>query len=168
MPAADQPESQDLCFLGNRDYRVFLVDFAPKAVNRGLIMDSEGKKLGEHDGLAFYTIGQRKGLPASSQALYVLDKDMANNRLVVGHETKLGKKSMRVSGINWMAGEASAEEFDAEVKIRFKANAAPARVTVVVYGVAQVNFLAPLRDITPGQMAVFYQGDLVLGGGMIG
>lgn len=168
LSAADQPESQDLCFLGNRDYRDFLVDFAPQAVNPGLIVDSEGKKLGEHDGLAFYTIGQRKGLPASSQALYVLDKDMTNNRLVVGPETKLGKQSMRVSGVNWMAGEAPSEEFDAEVKIRFKAKAAPARVKILDGGFVQVDFLAPLRDITPGQMAVFYQGDLVLGGGMIG
>jgi tRNA-uridine 2-sulfurtransferase len=167
LPSADQPESQDLCFLGNRDYRAFLAEYAPQAVNPGLIVDRDGKPLGEHDGLAFYTIGQRKGLPSASQALYVLDKDMLNNRLVVGPKDALGKQHMLVANVNWISAEPPANEFSAEVKIRFKANPAPATVKLLTDGRAQVDFLAPLRDITPGQMAVFYQGDKVLGGGMI-
>jgi tRNA-specific 2-thiouridylase len=174
LPSADLPESQDLCFLGQRDYRDFLAEYAPQTAHPGPIVDRAGKVLGEHQGLAFYTIGQRKGLPSASQALYVLEKDTVQNRLVVGSEGELGRDEMRVAHVNWIAGEPPAKEFAAEVKIRFRALPAAASVSVgskTASGPAgsavQVAFHAPLRDITAGQMAVFYQGDRVLGGGII-
>jgi tRNA-specific 2-thiouridylase len=167
LPSADAPESQDLCFLGKRDYRDFLREYAPQAVQPGEIVDRQGKVLGSHNGLAFYTIGQRKGLPPAAQALYVYQKDVENNRVVVGTEAELGADSMQVREINWIAGNPPAERFEAEVKIRFKAMPAPAEVEVLPEGSAQVHFSKLLRDITPGQLAVFYQGEKVLGGGWI-
>jgi len=167
LPAADQPESQDLCFLGKRDYRDFLRENAPQAVQPGEIVDQQGKVLGKHNGLAFYTIGQRKGMPASAHALYVYQKDLEHNRLVVGTEAELGAKSMQVREINWIAGNPPAEHFEAEVKIRFKAMPSLAQIKVQPEGSAMVHFGKPLRDITPGQLAVFYQGEKVLGGGWI-
>ncbi|HOR79272.1 MAG TPA: tRNA 2-thiouridine(34) synthase MnmA, partial [Anaerolineaceae bacterium] len=167
LPAADAPESQDLCFLGKRDYRDFLREYAPQAVEPGEIVDIQGRVLGKHNGLAFYTIGQRKGMPASAHALYVYQKDLEHNRLVVGTEAELGAESMQVREINWIAGNPPAEHFEAEVKIRFKAVPALAQIEVQPEGSAMVHFAKPLRDITPGQLAVFYQGEKVLGGGWI-
>ena len=167
LPSADAPESQDLCFLGKRDYRDFLCEYAPHAVQPGEIVDRQGKVLGSHNGLAFYTIGQRKGLPAAAQALYVYQKDQEHNRLVVGTEAELGADSMQVREINSIAGNPPTEHFEAEVKIRFKAVPALAQVEVQPDGSAMVHFAKPLRDITPGQLAVFYQGEKVLGGGWI-
>jgi tRNA-specific 2-thiouridylase len=167
LRSADQPESQDLCFLGDRDYRDFLLEYVPEVANPGPIVNRAGKVLGEHQGLAFYTIGQRKGLPSSTQPLYVCEKDMQNNTLIVGNLEDLGQNAMHVTGVNWIAGAPPAQEFLADVKIRYKAIPAPARVVVGDDGVVQVTFTTSLRDITPGQMAVFYQGDLVLGGGII-
>jgi len=167
LPAADQPESQDLCFLGKRDYRDFLRENAPQAVQPGEIVDQQGKVLGKHNGLAFYTIGQRKGMPASAHALYVYQKDLEHNRLVVGTEAELGADRMQVREIKWIAGNPPADYFEAEVKIRFKAVPALAQIEVQPEGSAMVHFAKPLRDITPGQLAVFYQGEKVLGGGWI-
>lgn len=167
LPSADALESQDLCFLGKRDYRDFLREYAPQAVEPGEIVDQQGKVLGKHNGLAFYTIGQRKGMPASAHALYVYQKDLEHNRLVVGTEAELGADRMQVREINWIAGNPPADHFEAEVKIRFKAVPALAQIEVQPESSAMVHFAKPLRDITPGQLAVFYQGEKVLGGGWI-
>ncbi|MCE5208229.1 MAG: tRNA 2-thiouridine(34) synthase MnmA [Chloroflexi bacterium] len=168
LPAADQPESQDLCFLGNRDTRSFLMDYIPQAVHPGIIRNRQGQIIGEHQGLAFYTVGQRKGLPSASRPIYVLEKDVTQNQLIVGYLEDLGKAEMVVMGINWISGEAPAADFSAEVKIRYKATPVPARVISQMDGSLRVFLDQPLRDITAGQMAVFYQGDMVLGGGIIG
>lgn len=167
LPAADQPESQDLCFLGGRDYRDFLAEYAPQAVQPGPITDRAGKLLGQHNGLAFYTIGQRKGLPAAAQALYVWKKDIENNRLIVCPAEELGGETLRVTGMNWISGAAPTKPFQAEVKIRFRAAPARGMVAPEPEGGASVRFEKPLRDITPGQLAVFYQSEQVLGGGWI-
>ena len=167
LPAADQPESQDLCFVGNRNYGEFLAEFAPEVVNPGEIRHLNGSLLGKHEGLAFYTIGQRKRLPASSQALYVVDKDMAQNCLIVGGLEDLGKQNMIVPTVNWILGAQPEPNFLSEIKIRSNSIPKPAQVNVATDGTAQVTFYEPIRDITPGQMAVFYDGDLVLGGGII-
>jgi len=167
LPAADQPESQDLCFLGERDYRDFLSEYAPETVQPGLITDRGGKVLGEHKGLAFYTIGQRKGLPAAAQALYVWKKDIENNRLIICPAEELGAETLRVTDLNWISGAAPRSSFQAEVKIRFRAAPALGTVTSELDGSVIVRFDKPLRDITPGQLAVFYQGERVLGGGWI-
>lgn len=167
LASADQPESQDLCFLGPYDYREFLAAYAPQVVRPGQIVSRNGKLLGEHKGLAFYTIGQRKGLPAAAQPLYVYEKDLAGNRLIVCSAEELGRVAMRVSQVNWIAGEPPGDEFEADLKIRYKSAPARAKVKVELNGETAVKFTTPLRDITSGQMAVFYQGEKVLGGGII-
>ena len=167
LPAADQPESQDLCFLGESDYRLFLRKYVPQVVQPGLIVNPSGTVLGEHQGLAFYTIGQRKGLPSSTRPLYVLEKNLETNVLVAGFAEELGKQEFSVDALNWIAGEAPSKPLQAEVKIRFKAPPAAALLTPGIDGGVHVRLEAPLRDITNGQMAVFYTGDQVLGGGII-
>ncbi len=167
LPAANQPESQDLCFLGESDYRVFLRKYVPQVVQPGLIENQDGKVLGEHQGLAFYTIGQRKGLPSSTRPLYVLEKRLHENVLMVGFLEELGRETFLAYPVNWIAGEIPAEPIQAEVKIRFKAQPVPSLVTPKEDGSIHVRLSHPLRDISAGQMAVLYKGDQVLGGGLI-
>ena len=165
---AGKKDSQDLCFLGNSDYRDFLRLHAPDVMTPGPIMNAEGDLLGEHRGLANYTIGQRKGLGISSNApLYVLAMNPYKNALVVGPREQLGRDRLIATDLNWVAGAPPAQCFRAEVKIRYRAGAQPARITVGGGQTFSVVFDEPQRDITPGQAAVIYQGDDCLGGGVI-
>ena len=169
LPAAQSKESQDLCFLAGQDYRDFLDRHAPDASAAGPILDSSGRQVGEHDGLAHYTIGQRKGLGISSpEPLYVLEKDPARNAVIVGTREELGRDTLSTGPVNWQNGIAPDGPFQSWVKIRYSARKAPATVTPLADGSAEVVFDEPQRDITPGQAAVFYSlGGEVLGGGLI-
>ncbi len=169
LPTARRPDSQDLCFLAGEDYRAFLRRHAPQALLPGPILTRDGRTLGTHTGLADYTIGQRKGLGIASPAsLYVLEKDVARNALIVGPAEELGATEALVDGVHWISGAPPAAPFRAEVKTRYTAREVPAEVTPLEAGSrARVRFDAPARDLTPGQAAVFYVGDLVLGGGTI-
>lgn len=168
LPVAERADSQDLCFLGNGDYRQFLLRNAPQIENPGPILNRAGKVLGQHQGLAFYTIGQRKGLGiASPQPLYVIEKDLQRNALIVGQKDELGGRELLAADVNWISGSSPQAPFRAQVKIRYKAQLAAATVTPLENQQARVIFDEPLRDITPGQAAVFYQDDLCLGGGII-
>jgi tRNA-specific 2-thiouridylase len=175
LPTATRSDSQDLCFLGGEDYRDFLRRNAPGIGNMGPIVNREGKILGEHQGLAYYTIGQRKGLGVSSLTpLYVLSKDVGTNTLVIGGREELGQRDLVAQDINWISGETPNGSFRAQVKTRYTAKEAWAEVkpqAKIQLGTTstrlEVRFDMPQRDITPGQAAVFYDGDLVLGGGTI-
>ena len=168
LPVAERAESQDLCFLGSDDYRAFLLRHAPAAQNPGPILDQDGRQVGEHQGLAFYTIGQRKGLGVSSpEPLYVLEKDLARNALVIGPQAALGQDWLLAANVNWQSGAAPTVPQRLQVKIRYKAEEAWAVVTPLEGNQAHVQFEHKLRDITPGQAAVFYDGDTVVGGGVI-
>jgi tRNA-specific 2-thiouridylase len=168
LPAATRADSQDLCFLAGEDYRDFLRRNAPEIGRPGPIVTRDGRTLGEHQGLADYTIGQRKGLGVSSPVpLYVLAKDAAKNTLVVGQEDELGSRELTAADVNWIAGEPPSGPLRAQVKTRYTAKEAWAEVTPLERNKAEVRFEVPQRDITPGQAAVFYDGDIVLGGGLI-
>ena len=173
LTSADRPDSQALCFLAGEDYRSFLARIVPETLQSGEIVDRRGRVLGRHDGLAFYTTGQRKGLGISSpEPLYVLEKIPDLNRLVVGDAGELGRSDMTVEDLNWMDGSepsllAGGELFNVEVKIRYKANPVEAHISILPDHKVRVQFNRPLRDITPGQRAVFYQGAICLGGGKI-
>ncbi len=168
LPVATRADSQDLCFLANRDYRDFLSRNVPQVRRPGPITNAHGEVMGEHQGLAFYTIGQRKGLGiASPEPFYVLKKDIRNNTLVIGQADELGQSELSATEINWVAGEPPAGALRVQAKIRYKAIEAWAQVVPLPDNQAQVIFEQPLRDITPGQRVVFYQGEECLGGGRI-
>lgn len=168
LPTASRKDSQDLCFLAGEDYRNFLQRNAAEMLKSGEIVTRDGTTIGSHNGLANYTIGQRKGLGVASPVpLYVITKDAVRNTLIVGTQDELGSKELTARDVNWVSGEAPHEPFRAEVKIRYTAKEAEAWVTPMEAGQAQVAFEAPQRDITAGQAAVFYQNDVVIGGGII-
>jgi tRNA-specific 2-thiouridylase len=168
LPVAERAESQDLCFLAGQDYRQFLSRNAPEVVRPGPIVDVEGKILGEHQGLAFYTVGQRKGIGiAAPEPLYVVEKNLAANTLIVGTISNLGRSELLAHQINWTSGIVPQDPFQAEVKIRYKAEFARATIYPEGLDQARVVFARPLRDITPGQLVVFYNDDIVSGGGLI-
>jgi len=168
LPTASRKDSQDLCFLAGEDYRNFLQRNAAEILQPGEILTREGRAVGTHTGLANYTIGQRKGLGlASPVPLYVLGKDSTTNSLIVGTQEELGSRELVARGVNWQSGEAPTEPFRAEVKIRYTAREAAALVTPIDGDRVRVEFDAPQRDITAGQAAVFFEGDRLIGGGII-
>lgn len=168
LPAAQSKESQDLCFLGGGDYRDFLSRNAAHLQEPGPILDSGGNLLGEHNGLVNYTIGQRKGLGvAAAQPIYVLEKDIAQNALIVGPGDQLGQPELLAGKVNWLSGKAPGENFAAQVKIRYKARMADAEITPLEDGKIRVHFSEAVRGITPGQAAVIYKAGEVFGSGII-
>jgi tRNA-specific 2-thiouridylase len=168
LPVADRAESQDLCFLANGDYRQFLQKEVPEAVQPGPIMDRTGRLLGRHKGLPFYTIGQRRGLGiAAPEALYVLEMDAARNALVVGAAAELGRTTLTAGHVSYVSGRTPPEPVRVTAKIRYKADETFALLTPLPGDRAALRFDAPLRDITPGQGAVFYRDQELVGGGVI-
>ena len=168
LSTASRKDSQDLCFLAGDDYRNFLQRNAAEMLKPGEIITRAGTSVGVHNGLANYTIGQRKGLGVASPVpLYVITKDAVRNTLIVGEAHELGSGELTARDVNWLNGQAPREPIRAEVKIRYTAKEAEAWVKPVGEKQAQVRFDALQRDITAGQAAVFYQGELMLGGGII-
>ncbi|HEY3474403.1 MAG TPA: tRNA 2-thiouridine(34) synthase MnmA [Anaerolineales bacterium] len=168
LPTASRKDSQDLCFLAGEDYRTFLQRNAAEMLQAGEILTREGQPVGRHTGLANYTIGQRKGLGVASPVpLYVLGKNSLTNTLIVGTQEELGSRELTARDVNWLSGETPQEPFRAEVKIRYTAKDAAALVTPLQGNQARVTFDVPQRDSTAGQAAVFFQGDVLIGGGII-
>ncbi len=167
LPVAQKAESQEICFV-REDYRRFLQTYAPGSVRPGPILDVTGRELGQHQGLPFYTIGQRRGLGlAWAEPLYVLDIDVARNALIVGPAAQLGRSELRVREVSYVAGAPPQASLPVTVKIRYKAADAVATLYPEAGRMARVQLATPLRDIAPGQAAVFYQGEAVIGGGII-
>jgi len=168
LPVSERSDSQDLCFLGQDNYHQFLIKYAPQVINPGPILTRKGELLGQHQGLAFYTIGQRKGIGISSSSpLYVIEKDLDRNTLIVGKCEELGRQDMVVKDVNWVTVEPPEKSFRALVKIRYKSIETDCQVIQLAGQRVHVLFNEPIRSITPGQAAVFYVGDVCLGGGLI-
>jgi len=168
LKTADKEESMEICFVPDNDYGRFLQQANLAQKHRGEIVDTHGRVLGHHDGIEFYTIGQRKGLRiSSSQPLYVIELDAENNRVVVGDDSMLERDEFTVDRCNWIPFDNPAEQIEAMVKIRYNHPGTTATVTPLDNGMAKVKLQTPQRAITPGQAAVFYQDDLVVGGGWI-
>lgn len=168
LEVAEKEESQDLCFLGDEDYGDFLKKYAPEVVKPGRIVDTEGSELGEHQGLAFYTIGQRKGIRiAGAEPYYVIAKDLLHNTLVVGTAKHLSQTGFLVTDWNWVDPKRKVLPDGSTVKIRYKAEAVPAHAEPIDEKHWKVISKDPIRGITPGQMAVFYKGDEVMASALI-
>jgi tRNA-specific 2-thiouridylase len=168
LPMAEKAESQDLCFVHGNDYRRFLHTHAPQTIKPGPIVDTAGRVIGQHKGLPFYTIGQREGMGiAAPEALYVLEMDAARNTIVAGTRAELGRRELIAHQVSFVSGEAPESPVRVTAKIRYKAVEAKATLTLVDENTVALTFDEPQRDITPGQGAVFYQGEVILGGGII-
>ena len=160
-------ESQDVCFIRDTGYADFLVRTTGVRPQPGDIVDTAGHRVGTHSGLHQYTVGQRRGINCpASEAYYVVRIDTRRNRLVVGFKEQLSADSCRVTGINWIAGVPGGP-VQADTRIRYRHKAVPATVSPVGHDGAVVRFDQPQDAVTPGQGAVFYRGDEVIGGGWI-
>ena len=165
FPNAQKPDSQDICFIPLGDYRAFLNQRVD--TSGGDIVNTQGQVLGQHQGIEHFTVGQRRGLGLSGgEPLYVLGLEPETRRVVVGPEAALYQDRMEVSRVNYVSGKAPSGPIRVQVKIRYKFQEAPAVLQPQPQG-ALVWFDEPQRAITPGQAAVFYQGELLLGGGFI-
>ncbi len=168
LRTAEKIESQELCFVADTNYRRFLQDRIPEKIEGGDIIGQDGKVLGKHQGVPFYTVGQRRGLGiAVGKPLYVTKLDAEENIIVVGEHDDLLEDTMHVERINLIAIEKMTEPIRAHVKIRSRDEGGSATITPVSATEAVVKFDEPRRAITPGQATVFYDGEYVLGGGWI-
>jgi tRNA-uridine 2-sulfurtransferase len=168
LRVAEKPESQEICFIPDGDYRRFLRPrLTPEAYRPGPIVNRAGAVLGRHQGVPFYTVGQRRGLGiAAAQPLYVTAIDPQHNTLVVGTRHEAGCTTFMVEQLNWMCPPPQAV-LQTTVQIRYRHQPVPAVVHPVTPAQARVVLEAPQFAITPGQAAVFYNGDIVIGGGWI-
>ena len=173
LPVAEKNDSQVICFVPNGDYASFVETYLREQgeetiAAEGEIVDTEGHPLGEHHGIHHFTIGQRRGLGiAAREPLYVLSTDSVTQRVIVGRSEDLMSRSLTAHTVNWASIPPIRASCKAQVKVRNKHEPAPAMLTAIDGGCVSVEFDEPQRAITRGQAAVFYDGDLVLGGGWI-
>ena len=173
LPVAEKPESMELCFVPNGNYVQFIHAYSherriPIGESEGEIVNESGDVVGKHNGVHNFTIGQRKGLGfAAGKPLYVLSIDPQANRVVVGDDDALRTTSFEVEAVNWVSIAQPVSPIAAQVKIRHKHGPASARVEALDDSRARITFETPQRAVTPGQAAVFYDGETVLGGGWI-
>ena len=170
LPVASKPDSQELCFAPGGDARAYLAGAAPHLVRDGDVVDVAGAVLGRHRGAATYTVGQRRGVGVATGArTYVVDLDVAANRVIVGPEELLARRGLIVDRLTWVAGSPpSASPFEVEVSIRYRGTSVGAVVAVAGDGAtASVECRSALRAVAPGQSAVFYRSDELVGGGRV-
>jgi tRNA-uridine 2-sulfurtransferase len=168
LKTADKEESMEICFVPDKDYGKFLQEANLARKHRGEIADLHGQVLGHHEGIEFYTIGQRKGLGITTpKPVYVIELDAANNRVIVGDDSALDRDEFIADRCNWHPFDKLAAPMEVTAKIRYNHPGTPATVTPMANGSVKVKLHSAQRAITPGQAAVFYQDDLVLGGGWI-
>ncbi|MBQ3229711.1 MAG: tRNA 2-thiouridine(34) synthase MnmA [Clostridia bacterium] len=168
IASADKPDSQDICFIPNGDYREFLERVAPCNDPSGDFVHLNGKILGKHNGQRSYTVGQRKGLGiAYSEPLYVIGRDMQKNRIILGSNSDLFKTSFVLKNASFSACDMPSGDMHCLARIRYRAPFVDARVIPLGDNRLLVETAEPVRAVTPGQSCVFYDGDALLGGGII-
>ena len=174
LKVADKIDSQEICFVPGNDYKTFLRShLGAGEFHRGEIYDVDGNFVGQHDGIELFTIGQRKGLPGGSpRPRYVIDLDPETNRVIVGDADDLVVDEFEIDRVNWhpvagVTGSGDNEEIEATVKIRYNHPGTRATLTPLENNRARIRLHEPQRAVTPGQAAVIYNGDVVLGGGWI-
>ena len=167
LPNADKKDSQGLCFIGKVDVNKFLKEYIPQ--KKGIVITTKGKKIGEHEGAQYYTIGQRKGIGIGGGIpYYVVDKDIKTNTLVVGtkYDEKLFADQLTIENISWVSGKPKLPK-KYQASIRYRQEPQEVKITENFDGSLRLNFKEPQRAVTSGQSAVIYDGDVVLGGGII-
>ena len=168
LVTADKPESQDICFVPDDDYRGFLRRRAPEVFRPGAVVDRLGNTLGTHGGIAGFTVGQKRGLGlAAGRPLYVIDLDPERNTVKVGEATDLERSRLVATAVNFIACVPPTTPLRVTAKIRHSHQPAAATVRALGGDTAEVVFDAPQRAVSPGQSVVFYEGDVVIGGGVI-
>jgi tRNA-specific 2-thiouridylase len=169
LKVADKVDSQEICFVPGNDYKAFLRShLGEREFHRGEIYDVDGNFIAEHEGIELFTIGQRKGLPGGSiRPRYVVDLDPETNRVIVGDADDLVCDEFEIDRTNWIAPDLPTEGAGMTVKIRYSHPGTPATVTPLGNNRARVRLREPQRAITPGQAAVIYSDDVVVGGGWI-
>ncbi len=178
LPVADKAESQDICFVPDKDYASFVEKWLTKEgetnqnqesiPSEGHLVDTQGNILGTHRGIHHYTVGQRSGLGiATGQPMYVTEIDFTKNKVIVGTSDEVYHVGCKVNNVNWISGVPPDAPFTSMVKIRYRHEGAEAIVSPIDDNWLEVRFVKAQRAITPGQAAVFYEGDTVLGGGWI-
>lgn len=168
LPADELAESQEVCFVTQGDYRQFLDAMAPQSEQPGEIADEEGAVVGEHRGVAFYTIGQRRGVGvAAGERRYVIGLEPDAQRVIIGPESALYRQDVRFDQFHWVSRAPQTDPLQGTAKIRYRSADGAATLTGSPDGSATIQFSTPQRAIAPGQSTVFYDGDLVIGGGVI-
>ena len=168
LPVAERPESQEMCFIPDNDYAKFLKEYALETVAPGPIVDRQGNVLGQHEGIAFYTIGQRKGLGISAaKPLYVTAIEPERNAVVVGTKEQTYSSELVADNLNWIAASMPEQSIKVKARVRYRHPEAEAIVSPLDETSVYVKFAEPQMAITPGQAVVFYDGDTVIGGGTI-
>ncbi len=168
LDVAEKPDSQEICFIPDGDYAAFVEKQIPGAERGGTLVAQDGERLGTHGGVHRFTVGQRKGLGISAPApMYVLRIDAESREVTVGPRAALERTSLTASGVNWVAVDAPGDWLPVSGQIRHRHAAAPGRVRALPGGRAELVFDAPQSAITPGQAVVFYDNDIVVGGGWI-
>lgn len=168
LPAAERPESQEICFIPDNNYRAFLKESAPGTWRPGDIVMTDGKVVGKHDGIAFFTVGQRRKLGvAAGERLYVVRIEPATNRVVLGKMSELLTNEAIVSQPNFILFDSFTSRMKVAVKIRYRSPFIPAVIEPAEPDLVRIEFDRPVPGVCPGQAAVFYDGDVVVGGGVI-
>jgi tRNA-specific 2-thiouridylase len=168
LPVADKPESQDICFVPDNDYEAFLRRRRPELFRPGPVLDVSGNVLGQHEGIAGFTVGQRKGLGlAFGERRYVVRLDPENNAVVLGTEAEAREHVVEAGDARWVSGRAPVEPFRAEARVRYQGRGGEALVEPIGERQVRVTFYEPQWAPTPGQAVVFWQGDCTLGGATI-
>ncbi len=167
LAVANKPDSQEICFVEDDDYAKFITDYAHYSPTPGDILDINGNKLGEHRGLIYYTIGQRKGIGAYGRPMFVKEIDAQRNTITLGEKGMEFSDELTASDVNFISGEFPKTPIKIQAKVRYQAPPAEATLYPLENGNVKITFPAPQRAITPGQAVVFYDGDTVLGGGTV-
>lgn len=168
LSTAAKPESQEICFVPDNNYRGFLEERTGRTFEKGPFLDLQGNVLGEHRGIAYYTVGQRRGLGiATGERIYVVDIDTERNAVILGPEEAVYKHDLIADDINLILIEELKQPLEVEAQVRYNAKPSPAVICPLPDGKVHVHFKNPQKAITPGQAVVFYQGDYLVGGGTI-
>ena len=168
LPVASKPDSQDLCFIGNKSYREFLSKYSENKSLKGNIVDKTGSIVGTHTGIQNFTIGQRKGVGSgNAEPVYVISKNYQSNEILVGSKSDLHFNIIEINSVNWISGQDPNNNQEYQIKIRYKSVMHQAKVLKTDSDRFRIKLIQPVRDATPGQIAVIYQGNEVIGSGEI-